>query len=87
MKQTNCINCGAPLHNEKCDYCGTEYHLDNNGQINEYKVKLNIMGEEKEFYISKVEKNAIFGDAYRNMEGNLVINKICDKLKIQLIEI
>jgi predicted RNA-binding protein with PUA domain len=22
---TNCKNCGAPLTNGKCDYCGTEY--------------------------------------------------------------
>lgn len=22
---TNCINCGAPLHGNKCEYCGTEY--------------------------------------------------------------
>ena len=21
----NCKNCGAPLHNNKCEYCGTEY--------------------------------------------------------------
>lgn len=24
-KTTNCKNCGAPLHNGKCDYCGSEY--------------------------------------------------------------
>ena len=22
---TNCKNCGAPLHNGKCNYCGSEY--------------------------------------------------------------
>lgn len=22
---TNCKNCGAPLHVNKCEYCGTEY--------------------------------------------------------------
>lgn len=22
---TNCVNCGAPLHGNKCEYCGTEY--------------------------------------------------------------
>lgn len=22
---TNCVNCGAPLHNDVCEYCGTEY--------------------------------------------------------------
>lgn len=23
MKQTNCPNCGAPIHDEVCKYCGT----------------------------------------------------------------
>lgn len=22
---TNCVNCGAILHGNKCEYCGTEY--------------------------------------------------------------
>lgn len=26
---TNCVNCGAILHGDKCEYCGTEYK--NNG--------------------------------------------------------
>lgn len=81
MTQTNCINCGAPLKNQKCEYCGTEYYLDTLGQINEYKIKVNIMGQEKDFYISKIEKQSIFGDSYRD-----VTNKICDKLKLELIE-
>ena len=25
MRPTNCTNCGAPLKNGKCAYCGTEY--------------------------------------------------------------
>lgn len=24
---TNCVNCGAPLHGNICEYCGTEYNL------------------------------------------------------------
>lgn len=24
-KLTNCKNCGAVLHGNKCEYCGTEY--------------------------------------------------------------
>lgn len=23
---TNCVNCGAILHGDKCEYCGTEYN-------------------------------------------------------------
>jgi hypothetical protein len=25
MSDTNCRNCGAPLKNSKCEYCGSEY--------------------------------------------------------------
>lgn len=84
MIRTNCINCGAPLKNGKCEYCGTEYHLDSLGQVNEYKVKVNIMGQEKDFYIGKIEKQSIY--SYRYVSGNLITNKICDKLKLELIE-
>lgn len=33
---TNCINCGAPLHGNKCEYCRTEYgnNFDFNNHIN-----------------------------------------------------
>ena len=25
MKQLKCLNCGAPLQNNKCEYCGTMF--------------------------------------------------------------
>lgn len=84
--KSNCINCGAPIHNSKCDYCGTEYNLDAFGQINEYKIKLNIMGKEKEFYISNIEKHSIWLSGNRNLQGHLIHEKICDKLELKLIE-
>ena len=28
MKQTNCPNCGAPIHDYICDYCGTIFPTD-----------------------------------------------------------
>lgn len=84
--KTNCINCGAPLNNNKCDYCGTKYTLDEFGQINEYKVKLNIMGQEKEFYISEIETHCIYSDAYRDINGKLARKKICNKAELKLIE-
>ena len=24
-RHTNCPNCGAPLHSDTCEYCGSEY--------------------------------------------------------------
>lgn len=84
---TNCINCGAPIHNNKCDYCGTEYTLDEMGRINEYKVKLNILGEDRCFYIGDIKVNRLFSDGpYRNFNGDLVANEIAKKIKLTLIE-
>ena len=85
--KTNCINCGAPLKDKKCEYCGTEYTLDNYGQINEYKVKLNILGHEKEFYIGEIERHSICSGFYRDINGMQIREKIGDKLEIHLIEI
>lgn len=28
MRPKNCKNCGAPLHGDVCEYCGTEYRED-----------------------------------------------------------
>lgn len=93
----NCENCGAPLQLNKetmtckCDYCNTEYYVINNlsnefvlaGQL----VKINIRGQEKQFYIAKEEFNKIFGDCYRNSSGRLEQNLITTKEKLTLIEI
>lgn len=84
---TNCINCGAPLHSDKCDYCGTEYTLNEFGQIKEYIIKLNILGEEKEFYIGDIEKHKICSNAVRDPSGFLVHDEIGNKLTLKLIEI
>lgn len=47
---TNCINCGAPLHGNKCEYCGTE--CGNNFDFNNHI----IVGTNKAFgpFASKV---------------------------------
>jgi hypothetical protein len=46
VKAKTCINCGAPLHSNVCDYCGTEYEIEDNcnhkqkgKQINELDVQ------------------------------------------------
>lgn len=36
VKAKTCINCGAPLHSNICDYCGTEYEIDDEEQIKDY---------------------------------------------------
>ena len=92
--RTNCKNCGAPLtyhktdygKTTKCKYCRQEYHIDLLGRVEEYKVKLEFMGEIKDFYIAEWEIQKIYGDAYRNIEGNLITSKPIKKIKLSLIE-
>ncbi len=94
--RTNCKNCGAPLHYDRtnygrtaqCKYCGTEYHIDLLGKVEEYKIKIEMMGEMKEFYIGNWEIKTLYcGDSGRNIHGNLIPQKITQKTILKLIEI
>ena len=33
MPDTNCRNCGAPIKENRCEYCGTEYHAEKEGYV------------------------------------------------------
>lgn len=93
----NCENCGAPLKLNKetmiskCNYCNTEYYVkennDNEWIIVGQLVKINIRGEEKQFYIASEEFKRIYGDASRDMNGRLVGNLITIKEILKLVEI
>ncbi len=95
MYYINCKNCGAPLHYDinnygkfaKCDYCNSEYHIDNKGKIEEYKVKLDIQGKERNFYIQDIKVNPIFEYCGRDISGKIYCKNSQEKLKITLIEI
>lgn len=70
----------------KCEYCTSEYHLDDLGRIIEYKVDLEIFGERRKFYISNIEIEQIYGEAYRNLAGKLITSlPIKQEYKITLI--
>ena len=71
----NCINCGAPLHGRKCDYCGTEYSDDggicaifgDNDMTGEV-----IIGEKRyHCYLSCVDIQYVGGEAARSIDGTL----------------
>lgn len=91
LKNTNCKNCGAPLkfdiknHFATCKYCGTEYHLDDLGRVKEYQVELEIFGEKRKFYISKIMVEPSYV-AFRDMNGDLTSERIGNEnIKIELI--
>ena len=93
--ETNCKNCGAPLHYDKtnygkvakCQYCETEYHIDLLGRVEEYKIKIEFMGQVREYYIGEWQLHPIVTDVFRGIDGSLIRPKPIYKTKLELIEI
>ena len=92
MNNTNCLNCGAPLHftetdygrTSTCEHCGTEYHIDELGRVEEYKVKIKIMGKVEDFYISDMNMHPLT-DSYWDFEGKLHQKLIKNIIELNLI--
>lgn len=92
MENTNCLNCGAPLEytetdygrTSKCKYCGTEYHIDKLGRVEEYKVKIKIMGKVIDCYVNKFSVTPIC-NTYRNSNGELFRTLETNECEINLI--
>ena len=93
MTAKTCINCGAPLHSNICDYCGTEYkldeennHLQKGKQINDFIYELDIQGKPYRFYVGDVQTSTI-ADTIRDYSGKSKSIVHCVKRKLTLIEI
>ena len=87
---TNCINCGAILHGNVCEYCGTEYN--NNGitasfNPNDYTGIMKLGNEEITVYIGSMESHLISGESYRDCTGTLHGDRPKIKRKFTVIEI
>lgn len=52
----NCINCGAPIVNRKCEYCGTEYNEKFSTNIaDDFRGTLTYKGQAFDVYMSEVD--------------------------------
>ena len=73
-KITTCINCGAPLINRKCEYCGTDY-TDNtkvSGVIGEdFFGEIVVANQKFKVYLSEVEVENDTADV-RTYDGSYV---------------
>lgn len=87
---TNCVNCGAVLHGNKCEYCGTEYN-DNgifaNFGANDYMGTMKLGNEEINVYICSMESHIISDDLCMDSQGKFYRNKPMIKRKFTVIEI
>ena len=87
---TNCVNCGAPLRGNRCDYCGTEY----TGSVvhaaferGEATGTLSVGGVEYHVYLGSMEAHTICRDAGRDETGRLRMERPVMKHKFSLIEL
>lgn len=87
---TNCVNCGAAIKGNVCEYCGTRYtdkkmtvDLGTNELTGELKIGEKIF----EVYLGHVEAEPIIEGAYRDSNGILHRGKTMLKHKFRLIEV
>lgn len=89
---TNCLNCGAPLHYTEtdygktsiCEHCGTEYHIDQLGRVEEYKVKIKVMGKVIDFYVTNMKMYPLT-DSWRTSDGQLHTHLVKNIVELNLI--
>lgn len=78
-----CKQCGAPLKNNKCEYCGTNNGL--NGSLMNMQGELNINGETIKVYVAEETMNydcSVFTD-----RNGVLHRKPISKRKFTLIEV
>lgn len=87
---TNCVNCGAILHGNVCEYCGTKYNdngISASFSTDDYTGTMKLGNEEIKVYIGRMESNIIESDAWMDAMGVLHRDKPKIKRKFTVIEI
>ena len=87
----NCINCGAILHGNKCEYCGTEYSgnaISAKFSENDYVGTFQIGNKVFKGYIGCMEINPVaLWNCYRDADGKIHAENIVTKRRFTVIEI
>ena len=87
---TNCVNCGAVLHGNKCDYCGTEYNGDNviaRFDRDDALGTLTVHGKSFDVYIGSMKVEYIGSTAFRTLDGTMHRTTGKPKHRFELIEV
>lgn len=82
---TNCKNCGAPLKDYKCEYCGSEYEYIQ--EINDFKqvIKSYIGGRKRKFYIGCITCEPLYIEFTRFDYNKKYVSKVNEEIKLELI--
>lgn len=86
MGLTNCKNCGAPLENYKCNYCGSEYEYVQ--EISDFKqvITLFIGGRKRKFYISTVTCEPVIYETTCCLDDTRTyVRNVNDNITLELI--
>lgn len=83
---TNCKNCGAPLKDYKCEYCGSEYEYIQ--EINDFKqvITLCIAGRKRKFYIGCIDFEPLYVETTSStVDDRMYVKKIGEEIRLELI--
>ena len=88
MGYRTCINCGAPIHGNVCEYCGTEYRQNGfTGDFGAYDGVITVNGQTFRCYIGEINIfNVCSTCTGRTKNGDLKRDVMAKKRKITLIE-
>lgn len=88
---TNCVNCGAILKGNVCEYCGTRYEsgsITADFKSNDCFGELRVGDKSYKVYLGRMEVNQIWSsDTRRDKNGNLHGEIIATKHEFVLIEV
>ena len=92
IKQDKCLNCGASIDYSKvyngvykCPFCRENYHIDDYGMVEEYKVKIKWMGKTIYCYLGSTTFEDVCVDTCRNISGELAYIRREPTIKFELI--
>lgn len=92
IKQDKCLNCGASIDYSKvyngvykCPFCRENYHIDDYGMVEEYKVKIKWMGKTIYCYLGSTSVEYPIYNDYRSLDGTMAYIKREPELKFELI--
>lgn len=87
MREIKCINCGAPLHGDTCEYCGSHYENKKfSCDIEDYQGTIVIGGNSYNVYVGEVDTYLVGGESYRNADGIIMRESPKPKHKFTLVE-
>ena len=71
MRPINCPNCGAPLHSNKCEYCGSEFVEEQTRKEIELENEIELL----KLQLTQAENNKFIIENYKKLNGNVFFEK------------